>query len=241
MESTPAVPRSPLVIDIETVGMAWDDLDETVQEYLLSRARSDEERQQIPQRLALHPGTGRIVAIGLWRPEENRGGVLVEGPPGDGWEPFDYGGDPGDPEAMIFRGPEERLLQEFWRYVRDGAGTIITFNGRNFDGPYLMLRSAMLGVEPTRNLVPYRYSFKEHCDLLEVLTFHGLRHRDSFDFWCRRFGIPSPKQTMDGGGVEDAYRDGRLDDIARYCLDDVRATAELYRRLLPIIKLMENG
>ena len=47
------------------------------------------------------------------------------------------------------------LLREFWKLVRE-AGTIVTFNGRGFDGPYLMIRSAILGVEPSRNFVPYR-------------------------------------------------------------------------------------
>lgn len=227
--------RSPLVIDIETVGLDWDDLDPTVQNYLLDRARSDEEREQIPHQLALHPGTGRVIAIGLWRPGENRGGVLVEDPSGTGgWAPF-----AGEEGAMIFRAPEEMLLKEFWRYVKDGAGTIVTFNGRGFDGPFLMLRSAILQVEPTRNLVPYRYSFKEHCDLLEVLTFFGARRRDSFDFWCRQFGIPSPKENMDGSEVARAYQEGRIEDIARYCLADVRATAQLYQRLLPTIRLLD--
>ena len=262
---------SPLVFDIETVGLGWDTLAPDVQEYLLERARSEEERAAVPERLALHPGTGRVVAIGLWRPEEDRGGVLVatdaagdgggrEGAGGRGavapaasdapdasasrgaagapaspaapdWQPFEHG-------ALIYRGTEREILQEFWRYVSEGAGTLITFNGRGFDGPFLLLRSTILGVPPTRNLVPYRYSFKEHCDLLEVLTFYGVRKRDSLHFWCRQFGIPSPKGEMDGSGVEQAYREGRLDEIARYCLQDVQATAELYRRLQPLISLI---
>ncbi len=37
-----------------------------------------------------------------------------------------------------------------------------------------------------------------------------------------------------------AYRDGRIDEIGEYCLRDVRATAELYRKvaqtLLPLFR-----
>ncbi len=229
---------SPLVFDIETVGLGWDTLEPDIQEYLLGRARSDEERAAVPERLGLHPGTGRVVAIGLWRPDEDRGGVLVA-VDGAGsaaapeWRPFENG-------ALIYRGTEVQILQEFWRYVSEAAGTLITFNGRGFDGPFLMLRSLILGVTPTRNLVPYRYSAREHCDLLDILTFHGVRPRDSLHFWCRRFGIPSPKGDMDGAGVEQAWREGRLDDIARYCLQDVRATAELYRRLQPLVAMVDR-
>ena len=35
------------------------------------------------------------------------------------------------------------------------------------------------------------------CDLLDQLTFYGASRRFSLDFYCRAFGIPSPK----AGGV----------------------------------------
>src|SRR5690606_14957441 len=150
----------------------WDTLADDVQEYLLSRAYSEEERAAVPQRLALHPGTGRVVATGLWRPDEDRGGVLVaadsSGDAGPEWQPFEDG-------AFIYRGSATDILQDFWRYVGGAAGTLVASNGRGFDGPFVLLRSAILGVAPSRNPVPYRYSFKEHCDLLEVLPFHGAR------------------------------------------------------------------
>lgn len=231
---------TPLAVDIETVGFEWDELHPEVQAYLLRRARDEDERQRVKEQLALHPGTGRVIAIALWRPYEDRGGVLVEDPSGSGddprWARFEAAG--GD--AQIYRGSERAILEEFWRYVGQHAGTLVTFNGRSFDGPFLMIRSAILGVAPTRNLVPYRYSFQDHCDLAEVLSFFGARQRNSLLFWCHQFGIRSPKQEMDGGDVGVAYREGRIDDIARYCLADARATAELYRRLEPLIAVMEG-
>ncbi|MEX2355971.1 MAG: ribonuclease H-like domain-containing protein [Thermaerobacterales bacterium] len=229
---------SPLAVDIETIGLDWDGLGSDVQDYLLQRARTPEEREAVPDRLALHPGTGRVVAIGMWRPGDDRGGVLAADEQGSGvWEPFE---DDGSGQTLIFRASEADILREFWRYVQDGAGTIITFNGRSFDAPFLMLRSAILDVAPSRNLVPYRYSFREHCDLAEVLTFFRARPLDAFHFWCRQFGIESPKSEMDGAGVGDAFRAGKLSAIARYCLQDARATALLYDRLLPIIRLMDK-
>jgi hypothetical protein len=96
----------------------------------------------------------------------------------------------------------------------------------------LMVRSAQLGVAPSRNLVPNRYALEDHCDLLDVLTFHGAtRDRYSLDYWCRRFDIESPKGSIDGSQVARAYRDGRIEDIGEYCLRDVRATGELFRKL----------
>lgn len=229
---------TPLAVDIETVGLTWDELHPEVQEYLVRRAADEGERQRIREQLALHPGTGRVIAIALWRPYENRGGVLVEGP-AEGrprWAPFE----PAEGDAQIFRGSERDILVEFWRYVKQHAGTLITFNGRTFDGPFLMIRSAILGIAPTRNLVPYRYSFQDHCDLAEVLSFYGTRPKNSLVFWCHQFGIPSPKEEMSGEMVGEAYRRGLMDDIARYCLADARATAELYLRLEPVISVMDG-
>jgi predicted PolB exonuclease-like 3'-5' exonuclease len=39
---------------------------------------------------------------------------------------------------------------------------------------------------------------------------------------------------MDGAKVNDAYAEGRLDDIVQYCLEDCRATAAIYERLAPL-------
>ncbi|MDP6849555.1 MAG: 3'-5' exonuclease, partial [Planctomycetota bacterium] len=90
----------------------------------------------------------------------------------------------------------------------------------------------MLDVAPSRNLAGYRYSVRDHCDLMEVLSFFGAaRENYSLDYWCRRFGVESPKGKMDGSMVAQKARSGRYDEIAEYCLRDTRATADLFRRL----------
>ena len=143
------------------------------------------------------------------------------------------------PGSKIFRGDEKAILERFWELVafrgNDGrlpASRLVTFNGRGYDGPMLMVRSAQLGVVPSRNLVPYRYDVGDHCDLFDVLTFMGsTRDRYSLDYWCRRFDVESPKGSIDGSQVGRAYREGRVDEIGEYCLRDVRATGELYRKV----------
>ena len=226
---------SDLAIDIETVGLNWKDLDDEVKKYLLGRAKNEEAREKVPERLALNPGTGRIVAIGMWRPKEDEGGVLVEdkASSSSGWDNFADG-------ASIYKGTEEDILKEFWRFLSKSARRLITYNGRSFDGPFLMLRSAILGIQPTRNFVPYRYNFNRHCDLAEVVSFYGARGLESLDFWCRQTGIESPKGEMEGAGVKDEYEQGNMEKIANYCLGDAEATAKLYNVLEPIIRMMDN-
>ncbi|MBN1424722.1 ribonuclease H-like domain-containing protein [Candidatus Fermentibacteria bacterium] len=225
---------SRVVIDIETVPVDWEGLEPEEQAYLLQNARTDEEQEKVRDQLGLFPLTGRVVAIGMLNPESGKALVLAEGIPGEGaaWA-FDEG-------TEFWTGNEAEILERFWDVVKR-YGQIITFNGRSFDGPYLMLRSLVLGVVASRNLVPNRYRLSEHLDLLDVLTLYGGIRRYSLDFLCRRLGIDSPKGQMRGKDVAEAYRAGRMEDIARYCLEDVRATKQLLDRAEEALGVLVSG
>ena len=225
---------SSIAFDIEVAGFAWEEVDEITRAYLLSRAKDERDLEAIPERTALYPGLGKIIAIGLWMVEEDRGMVLLEGESEEEreWERV--------PDSKIYRGDERALLERFWKIAR-GRHRLVSFNGRGYDGPMLMIRSAQLGLAPTRNMVPYRYDVSEHCDLMDVLGFMGARRENySLDFWCRRFDVESPKGSIDGSQVGRYYREGRTDEIGEYCLRDCRATAQLFRclesTLLPLFK-----
>jgi hypothetical protein len=114
---------------------------------------------------------------------------------------------------------------------------VVTFNGRGFDVPFIYLRSALLNVPITKkNWLGYRYATEPHCDLAEQLTFYSVSGRDgaarrfNLDFYCKAFGIESPKsQGVSGMDVGRLMAEGKFREIAEYCLRDVRATVELYR------------
>ena len=223
--ATPDGLRSPIVaFDIEVAGLEWEELDEATRHYLLSR-KSSKGKEDVQNRLALIRGVGRVVSIGIWNLAKDQGAVLVHGS-GCKWE--DYKDIPG---TKVFRGNEREILSEFWKLAAEW-GTVVTYNGRGYDGPVLMTRSAMLNVAPTRQLTGYRYSIKDHRDLMEMLNFQGAaRESYSLDYWCRRFEVESPKGKMDGSMVAAKARAGKYDDIAEYCLRDTRATADLFQRL----------
>jgi len=225
--SPAAAERASYVLDIETVGVPWKSLDDRTREYLLGRGKTDSDKEAIPMRLGLSPGTGRVIVVGMFNLEKGTGGMLVEGK-SKGWH------DGGPKGFRRFDGDEREILAEIWKML-SRTRRVVTFNGRSFDGPYLMLRSAMLGVPPTLNLAGPRFQLDPHCDLAEVLTFHGaIGHDRSYglDYWCRRFGITSPKEEgLEGSLVQSYYDSGRLEEIVQYCARDVEATTELYRRL----------
>ncbi|HEX6642502.1 MAG TPA: ribonuclease H-like domain-containing protein, partial [Thermoanaerobaculia bacterium] len=217
-----------LVIDIETVGTPWEEHDPYVREYLI-KGMNEAEAEEEKRRGALSPFTGKIVAIGVVNAETGRSCAMYEVP--------------GQTEVItqkdgnrtMISGTEGQILEKFWEYL-DKDDRFISFNGRQFDGPFLMIRSAIRGLPPKRDLVGNRYRFHPNCDLREVLNFNGTinprQMRFNLDLACKSFGIVSSKtEGMDGRAVETLYRAGRHEDIATYCLEDVRATCELYLKL----------
>jgi DNA polymerase elongation subunit (family B) len=227
---------SVVVFDIETVGSRFEELDEAQRAYLLSNAKSEQEQAKIPEWTSLWALTGKIVALGMGNPETGKGRVWYETTGGRSEETS-------DDDGWSYVGADEAtFLAEFWSAIAK-YDRFVTFNGRGFDGPFLMLRSAILGVKPSRNLVPYRYSVQEHVDLLEVVTFFGAVRKFNLDFCCKAFGIPSPKEGgIDGYSVGPFYRDGRVREIARYCRRDVEATGQLYLKLREtLLPLFERG
>ena len=218
-----------LVFDIETVGVEFETLSDSQKEFLLRYAESekdlvkrDELIDEAKRYLSLYPYTAKIVAIGLLNTDTEKSVVLYENEKNEEWSAE---------EKTIKYKPfsEEEMLKYFWKYVSK-AEKVISFNGRYFDLPFIMIRSAINKIKPTSNLMKYRYDSSHHIDLLEQLTFYGLTKKFNLDFYCHAFGIESPKSKgITGMEVKELYRAGRIKDIAIYCGEDVKATYELFK------------
>ena len=212
-----------LVFDIETLAYPFGEFDEGQQEYLLRFAEDDEQRNEAIQKLSLYPLTARIIAVGLLNPDTLHGKVLYQA---DKQER--QSSDDGLIEYLS--GTESDILADFWDVVTRYE-QFITFNGRTFDCPFIMLRSAICGVRPTRNLNPYRYDSRIHCDLLDQLSYYGATKKFNLDFYCKQFGIESPKSHgITGLDMGTLFSEGKYREIADYCLGDIRATALLFKK-----------
>ena len=225
-----------LVFDIETSALPLGAFDEAQQEYLLRDADKlpdevarEARRAEIQHLFSLWPLTARAVCIAMLNADSLRGQVLFIA---DDYEEEAEG-------AAVEFVPcvdEPELLAAFWD-VAKRYDSVVTFNGRGFDVPFIYLRSAVLNVPITRkDWLGYRYAVEPHCDLAEQLTFYGVSGREgaarrfNLDFYCKAFGIESPKSHgVTGMDVTRLLEEGRQREIAEYCLRDVRATAELYR------------
>ena len=230
---------SKIVFDIETIGADFDEMPAEVQKYILKSGGEDDKKgQEAKERLGLWPLTGEIVAICLLNPETNKGRVYFQAPAspnrGEGNKKI---------EPLIEDGieylqmSEKEILEKFWQEIKN-YDQFITFNGRKFDCPFIVLRSGILKVKPTRNIMPYRYSDQDHIDLLDQLTFYDAFRKFPLEFYCRTFKLESAKtEGMSGDQVQAYFKKGKYLEIARYCAMDVIATAELFERWVKYIRI----
>src|SRR5213076_2514592 len=109
-----------LVIDIETVGTPWEDLDSYVREYLI-KGLSDGDVEETRRVGGLSPFRGKIVAIGVIRLDDGRSCAMYEVP--------------GQHEMLIEKtgmrtymsGTEKQILEKFWEFF-DSDSRFISFN-----------------------------------------------------------------------------------------------------------------
>lgn len=226
---------SKLIFDIETVGEDFNALDKTTQDaltrWIKKESGNDAEYlkalEDLKDGLGFSPLTGEIVAIGVLDYEKDAGVVCFQAPEANFKE---------TKENNIKLKPmaEKEMLENFW----NGANNyqeFISFNGRVFDVPFLMIRSAIHGIRPSKDLMRGRYLYQQrddaqHIDLLDQLTFYGaLRRKGNLHTWCRAFGIESPKaQGVTGDDVGRLFKEKKFLDIAKYNVGDLIATKKLY-------------
>jgi DNA polymerase elongation subunit (family B) len=197
-----------LVVDIETVGQDPEMISPRAREILLD-VENDEDRLRVLESLGLDPCTGRIICIGVYWLELERSRAYCQ--------------------------PDEReLLANFWSDIGQiRPQRFVTFNGKSFDFPYINIRSAIMGVPIPRDILldTRRFSTERHFDVREVLTNFERYRKGTLEFFCEIFGVNSPKNGINGSKVGDYFKQGRLDEIAHYCLADCKATGELFQRL----------
>lgn len=235
---------SKLVFDIETIGEDFDSLDETTQDVLTHWIRKESANESeytkalsdVKNRLGFSPLTGEIVAIGVYDIEKERGAVYFQDPENKLQETEENG--------IKYKPMSEKdMLERFWK-LADIYDEFISFNGRSFDVPFMMIRSAVHKVKPTKNLVGKRYlntheKNERHIDLLDQLTFYGtVRRKGNLHLWSRVFGIKSPKtEGVTGDDVGKLFNNKKYIEIAKYNAGDLHATKLLYEKWEKFVKI----
>lgn len=119
---------------------------------------------------------------------------------------------------------EKPLLSSWGSFLSSERPEIVTWNGRAFDVPVIMLRSFHHGVVHGWYHRDYQNRYNgAHLDLCDTMSEYG--HKGiKLDAAARLIGLPG-KMGVDGSKVAALYAAGQMDTISAYCYTDVIQTA----------------
>ena len=138
-----------------------------------------------------------------------------------------------------FAGDDEvKLLREFAlmasKFLVSAQHYVCGHNIKEFDIPFICRRMLVNGITIPNALdvsgkKPWETSF---IDTLELWKFGDFKNYTSLKLLTAIFGIPTPKDDIDGSQVASVYYNEKdVNRISLYCEKDVVATAQVYLRL----------
>jgi|SRR5450759_4292829 len=136
-----------------------------------------------------------------------------------------------DGRVQTFCGEEDWIVRSFWQIATD-IDLFIGFNILDFDLRFIYQRSIILGIRPSRGLSFARYRQAPIYDVMREWGKWDNRSLVTLDALAKALGLPTSKGgDIDGGNVAQAFEEGRIEEICRYCEKDVELTREIYYRM----------
>jgi len=149
----------------------------------------------------------------------------------------------------FFGHDEKALLQEFASVLNKHFNRVNRFflcghNLREFDVPFLCRRMLLNGIKlPALLNIPGKRPWQTPhlIDTLEYWKFGDYKNYTSLDLLTSIFGLPTPKNDLDGSLVGEAYwvRDD-LEAIVAYCEKDVISVIQVYFKFNGFPSLTED-
>lgn len=126
---------------------------------------------------------------------------------------------------------EEMFLREYLHKLNE-YDILVGFNCFSFDSKILMLRASVLGMELPFRFDRKRYSsFGNHIDIRMVLQDWNTFEAGKLDFFLSMFGLEGKKEGLDGSLVQEFWNEGLHQEIGEYCLQDCKATLQLFEKI----------
>ena len=134
-----------------------------------------------------------------------------------------------------FNGDEREIIKDFFDFINKKKPKLISFNGRSFDMPMLLIRALKYNISIPAyfdnsdkwNNYRSRYSEDYHLDLMDVLGGYGAVRGLKLDTLAQMSGLPG-KFDVHGDEVYKLYFDGEIRKIKEYCESDVLNTYWLW-------------
>ena len=140
--------------------------------------------------------------------------------------------------TTTFHGEESKLLKEFKNllntHFNSAKHLLCGHNAKEFDFPFIARRMIIHGIElPSKlNLFGKKPWEIPHLDTMELWKFGDYKHFTSLKLLANIFGIPSPKDDIDGSQVRQVYYEEKnIERIRIYCEKDVVTTAQVFLKL----------
>lgn len=240
MSTHSTAPENILFLDIETAPAvaSYEQLPENWQQLWANKAAQIARERSTPEitpaevydRAGIYAEFGKVICIVA--------GALVKTP--DGARTL---------RLKAFTGHDEKqLLQDFadllrTRYSRS-EHRLCAHNGKEFDFPFLGRRMLMHGIQLPSALdvagkKPWETSF---IDTMELWKFGDRKSYTALNLLAAVFGIPSPKDDIDGSMIHQVYwQENDLDRIVTYCRKDVATLVQVYLKMTGQIMLPEEA
>ena len=116
-------------------------------------------------------------------------------------------------------------------------------NGKEFDFPYLCRRMLInqIPIPEQLNTTKKKPWESNLLDTLELWKFGDYKNYTSLELLASVFGIPTPKDELDGSMVcKTYYQEKDIDKIAKYCEKDVLTLARLFQKLKGLDYVADN-
>lgn len=146
-----------------------------------------------------------------------------------------------------YSGDEKELLLGFSdllnTYFSEPIHRLCAHNGKEFDFPFIARRMLkhQLALPKLLQLMGKKPWEIQHLDTLELFKFGDYKHYTSLKLLAHFFGIPSPKDDMDGSDVARVYyEENDLKRIVRYCEKDMVTLVQVYLKLVIEPELSED-
>ncbi len=215
-------PEKVLFLDIETVPLYADFSELSEQEqYLWGKkakflARNEETPDELYERAGIYAEFGKIVCIsvGIYRSTSTGRKVRI---------------------TSFADADEEKLLKRFKEMVEEHFSSpyhaLCGHNGKEFDFPYIARRMLINGISlpPPLQIAGKKPWEINHLDTLELWKFGDFKNFTSLELLAHVFGIPTPKDDIDGSMVRGVYyEENDLPRIVKYCEKDVLTLMQLF-------------
>ena len=146
----------------------------------------------------------------------------------------------GDVKTLLSADKEETVLRLFAKMIDSAVPanerhttTVIGHNVSGFDLRFLTQRFIVNGIKPPMVIARAAQAKPWESEKVfdTMVQWSGIGGKASLDKLCLALSLPSPKGEMDGSMVNQYVKDGRIEEVARYCERDVEAARAVHKRM----------